>query len=60
VYEIRELQSKIGTCSKAVFLGDSMKYLVYPGQESNAADTVRMSNKMISDAQKRAQAASHV
>jgi len=45
MYAIKELSSKIGICSKAVFLGDSFKYLVYPGQESDAQKTVDASNK---------------
>jgi len=60
MYEIKELSSKISGCSKAVFLGERYMYPVYDGHEAAARETVRMSNKMVSDAQKRAQAASHV
>jgi hypothetical protein len=60
MYEIKDLQKPIMGCNKAVFMGERFMYPVFPGFESSAADTVRMSNKMVISAQIRAGAIKNV
>lgn len=47
MYEIKELSSKIGGCSKAVFLGERYMYPVYDGREADAQRTVDAANRHI-------------